>query len=119
MEIRLNVAETVKRLMRERQKTLSELSEDLDIPLSSMKNYVNGTSNLRADTIEVLADKFGMTPAELISRFPDGWRQADAVVRAAKVFSGLTPEQQTSGVDLFLQLVALFSAGGDGCEEGD
>lgn len=115
MEIRLNVAETVKRVMRERQKTLSELSEDLDIPLSSMKNYVNGTTNLRADTIEVLAEKFGMTPAELISRFPDGHRRADAVVYAARVFSELPPEQQSSGVDLFLQLVDLFSSGGNGC----
>lgn len=116
MEIRLNVAETVKRIMRERQKTLSELSEELDIPLSSMKNYVNGTSNLRADTLEVLAEKLGMTPAELISRSPDGWRQADAAVQAAKLFGGLTPERQSVGVDLFLQLTTLFSAGGESRE---
>lgn len=39
MEIRGNIAETVRRVMEERGKTLPELSAELDIPLSSMKNY--------------------------------------------------------------------------------
>ena len=38
MEIRANIAETVRRVMEERGKTLPELSAELDIPLSSMKN---------------------------------------------------------------------------------
>jgi len=113
MEIKQNVAETVKRIMRERDKTLAELSEDLDIPLSSMKSYANGTTNLRADTIEMLAAKFEITPAELVSQLPTGWRQAESVVRAAGVFSTLSPEQQARGVDLFLELVDLFASGGD------
>ena len=39
MEIRANIAETVRRVMEERGKTLSELSAELDIPLSSMNRY--------------------------------------------------------------------------------
>ncbi len=108
MEIRANIAETVRRVMEERGKTLSELSTELDVPLSSMKNYANGTKNLRADTIEMLAGKFGITPAELISQFPAGLAEAEIAVRAAQVFSALPLEKQSQGIELFLKLVDLF-----------
>ena len=109
MEIRANIAETVRRVMRERGKTLSELSAEIDIPLSSMKNYANGTKNLRADTIEMLAKKFEMTPAELISQLPSGLEKAEVTLRAAQVFSCLSLEKQSQGITLFLELISLFS----------
>ena len=81
MEIQANIAETVRRVMEERGKTLSELSAELDIPLSSMKNYAKGAKNLRADTIDMLAWKLGLTPAELISQLPSGWAVVDLFSR--------------------------------------
>ena len=97
--------------MGERGKTLSELSAELDIPLSSMKNYAKGSKNLRADTIEILAGKFGITPAELISQLPSGWAEAEVTVQAARAFGDLTQEKQSRGMELFLELVHLFSRG--------
>ena len=111
MEIRANIAETVRRVMEERGKTLSKLSAELDIPLSSMKNYAKGAKNLRADTIEILAGKFGITPAELISQLPSGWAEAEVTVQAARAFGDLTQEKQSQGIELFLKLVDLFSRG--------
>lgn len=111
MEIRANIAETVRRVMEERGKTLSELSAELDIPLSSMKNYAKGAKNLRADTIDMLAWKLGLTPAELISQLPSGWAEAETAVRAAQAFGNLTLEKQSQGIGLFLKLVDLFSRG--------
>ena len=111
MEIRANIAETVRRVMEERGKTLSELSAELDIPLSSMKNYAKGAKNLRADTIDMLAWKLGLTPAELISQLPSGWAEAETAVRAAQAFGNLTLEKQSQGLELFLKLVDLFSRG--------
>lgn len=111
MEIRANIAETVRRVMEERGKTLSELSAELDIPLSSMKNYAKGAKNLRADTIDMLAWKLGLTPAELISQLPSGWAEAETAVRAAQAFGNLTLEKQSQGIELFLKLVDLFSRG--------
>lgn len=111
MEIRGNIAETVRRVMEERGKTLSELSAELDIPLSSMKNYAKGAKNLRADTIDMLAWKLGLTPAELISQLPSGWAEAETAVRAAQAFGNLTLEKQSQGIELFLKLVDLFSRG--------
>ena len=111
MEIRAKIAETVRRVMEERGKTLSELSAELDIPLSSMKNYAKGAKNLRADTIDMLAWKLGLTPAELISQLPSGWAEAETAVRAAQAFGNLTLEKQSQGIELFLKLVDLFSRG--------
>lgn len=111
MEIRANIAETDRRVMEERGKTLSELSAELDIPLSSMKNYAKGAKNLRADTIDMLAWKLGLTPAELISQLPSGWADAETAVRAAQAFGNLTLEKQSQGIELFLKLVDLFSRG--------
>lgn len=111
MEIQANIAETVRRVMEERGKTLSELSAELDIPLSSMKNYAKGAKNLRADTIDMLAWKLGLTPAELISQLPSGWAEAETAVRAAQAFGSLTLEKQSQGIELFLKLVDLFSRG--------
>lgn len=111
MEIRANIAETDRRVMEERGKTLSELSAELDIPLSSMKNYAKGAKNLRADTIDMLAWKLGLTPAELISQLPSGWAEAETAVRAAQAFGNLTLEKQSQGIELFLKLVDLFSRG--------
>ena len=111
MEIRANIAEAVRRVMEERGKTLSELSAELDIPLSSMKNYAKGAKNLRADTIDMLAWKLGLTPAELISQLPSGWAEAETAVRAAQAFGNLTLEKQSQGIELFLKLVDLFSRG--------
>lgn len=111
MEIQANIAETVRRVMEERGKTLSELSAELDIPLSSMKNYAKGAKNLRADTIDMLAWKLGLTPAELISQLPSGWADAETAVRAAQAFGNLTLEKQSQGIELFLKLVDLFSRG--------
>ena len=109
MEIRANIAETVRRVMEERGKTLPELSAELDIPLSSMKNYATGAKNLRADTIDMLAWKLGLTPAELISHLPSGWAEAETAVRAAQAFGSLTLGKQSQGIELFLKLVDLFS----------
>ena len=111
MEIRGNIAETDRRVMEERGKTLSELSAELDIPLSSMKNYAKGAKNLRADTIDMLAWKLGLTPAELISQLPSGWAEAETAVRAAQAFVNLTLGKQSQGIELFLKLVDLFSRG--------
>lgn len=109
MEIRVNIAKTVKRILRERRKTLSELSEELNIPLSSMKNYASAAANPRADTIELLAERLGLTPAELICQMPEDRTEADAALRAAGLFGELPTERQKEGVELFLKLVALFA----------
>ena len=111
VEIRQNIAQNIKKAMELKEKSLVDLAEEIDVPISSLKNYASGNSNPRADTIEMLAKKFGITPAELVSSLPREWDQAETILRAAQKLSDLTPMQQEEGVRLFLALVELFSRG--------
>ena len=108
-EMQKNIARKLKATMEQRQKTVTEFSEEIGIPISSLKNYLRGRSNPRADTIALLAECLELTPAELISDLPGSTIQADLVTRAAKEVGKLAPEQREEGVCLFLALVELFS----------
>ena len=66
MKICQGIAQTINRAMIVRSKTLSALAEEIGVPISSLQNYASGHSNPRADTIEILAEKLGVSPAELI-----------------------------------------------------
>lgn len=111
MGIRINIANTVNRILRERNQSLSELSADIDIPRSSLRNYAKGSSNMRADTIEILADKLGITPAELVSGIQSSpeWVQAQSVLLAAQEIGYLPQESQQHCINIFLELVSIFS----------
>ena len=67
LKIQENIAATLKAKMEENHETLAEFSQRLGIARSSLQEYLKENSNPRADTIELLADKLAMTPAELIS----------------------------------------------------
>jgi transcriptional regulator with XRE-family HTH domain len=111
VEIRRNIARQVNRILQERHQTLTELSADLDIPRSSLENYAKGTANLRVDSLQMLAERLGMTPAELVSGLPDpsGWTRARSVLSAVQEISSLSPERQETGICAFLQLVSVFT----------
>lgn len=70
MQIEKNIAATLKNDMMAHGEKLTAFSTRLGVPLSTLQGYLKGTSSPRADTIEDLAGKLGMTPAELVS----GWR---------------------------------------------
>lgn len=104
-----NLARIIHQLRLESGKSLTELSEELDIPRTSLKKIASGCSNPRLDTLVLLSEKLGVSIAELVSGPLPGWEKAEAAVRVARMFSDLTPEQQEVGTQLFLQLVALFT----------
>lgn len=109
MDIRSAVAEKLRQHIREHGKSLAEFSADFDIPLTSLKDYVKGDVNLRADTIEMLSAKLGMTPADFISESPAAWRRAEAVFSATYEFAHWPQERQERAISLFLELAALFA----------
>lgn len=89
--------------------SMSEFAEELGIAVSSLQSYLNGTANPRLDTIEQLAAKMNIPIIEMVSGPTPEWKRAETILRAAKEFSVLSPEQQEEGIRLFLQLVALFA----------
>ena len=60
MDIQKNIAAAIRAAMEERQLSLTEFSKELGIGKSSLQAYLN-------DTIEIIAEKLEITPAELVS----------------------------------------------------
>lgn len=116
MKIQENIAGYLKQAMQDQGKSMTEFSKGLDVPLASLKNYMKAASNLRADTIELLAKKCHITPAELISGAPSGWKEAKAALCVANEAAHLTREQQAQVIHHFLALVDLFSCPENGTE---
>ncbi len=67
MQIEKNIAATLKNEMEKRGGTLMEFSLELGIPRSTLQGYLKGTSHPRADSLEELAEKLGISVAELVS----------------------------------------------------
>lgn len=109
MSIKENVSLVIQWYKTEHGLSLYELSKELGIPMSSAQCYLKGTSNLRADTLEMLANKMGIPIIEMISGPAPGREQAEIIIRAAKELGTLTPDRRTVGTRLFLELVVLFA----------
>ena len=67
LEIKENISATLKREMDKRRLSFMEFSTALGIPRSTLQGYLKGTSSPRADTLEELAKKLGISPAELVA----------------------------------------------------
>ena len=78
-----NIAKLLKQIQQETGKSLMEFSEDFDIPHSTLQNLLRGEKALRTDTVEMLADKFNVPIADLVSGEPAGTR---ITVQSALVF---------------------------------
>lgn len=109
MPIIKNVSIAMRKYKELTQMSISEMSEELGIPPSSVQCYLKGSSDLRATTIELLADKMKVPLTEMVSGPTPGWERAETIVRATKELSGLSEENREQAIRLFLQLVALFS----------
>ena len=61
------IAAKLRMAMAEKDQSLTEFSQELGIARSTLQEYLRGTSNPRADTIELIAEKLHCTPAELVT----------------------------------------------------
>ena len=67
MDIQKNIAAAMRAAMEESQLSLTDFSKELGIGKSSLQAYLNCQQNMRLDTIELIAERMGITPAELVS----------------------------------------------------
>lgn len=111
MPINKNLAEFLQQYRQKKHLSLAGLAEELDIPPSSTEKYCSGTGNPRADTLETLAKKCGVSPEEMISARPSSWERAEIVERAVRLFSSLPPGRRERAVKQFLALVDELSEG--------
>lgn len=109
MSIIKNVSLVMRKYKELNNMSLTDLSNELGIPVSSLQCYLKGTSDLRATTIELLAEKMMVPLMEMVSGPAPEWERAETILRAAREFGDLPEEKQALGIQLFLQLVALFA----------
>ena len=109
MSIITNVSIAMRKYKEFMNLSLSDLSNELGIPVSSLQCYLNGASDLRASTIELLAKKTHTPLTEMVSGPTPEWERAETVLRAVKEIADLPIEKQRQCIQLFLQLVALFT----------
>lgn len=67
MGIQHNMATVIRMIMQQRQKTLSEFSEELEISRSALQSYLREEGNPSIATVEHLARKLEIDPAVLIT----------------------------------------------------
>jgi len=112
-EIIMSIIQNVSLMMQKYKElnhmSMSELSQELGIPTSSVQCYLKGTSDLRATTIELLAEKMDIPVIEMVSGPAPEQERAETIIRGAKEFADLSEEKQELGIQLFLRLVDLFS----------
>ena len=109
MPISENITDFIKRYKRAHHLSVAELSEELGIAKSALAGYLSGTCNPRTDTLELLAEKHGVSVAEIISAHPRDWERAEMAERAARLFSSLPPERRDRAIHLFLDLIDALS----------
>ncbi len=110
MSINKNVARVLMQHKEEYALSFDDLSRKLGIARSSTVNYCNGAVNLRADTLELLAERCGVAITELVSDPLPGREQAETIILAAKELASLPPGHRERGTQLFLELAALFAS---------
>lgn len=111
MGIQKNMANTLRLYMTENHKTLAELSEELQIARSSLQKYIKGEGNPSIQTVEQMAQKMEMDPAVLLTGMLDLDKQEIAypLLTTIEKVSLLPKEKQLRFVDLFLQMLQLWS----------
>ncbi len=104
-----NISNFMKRYKQEHHLSVLALSELLGIAKSATVTYLTGACNPRLDTLEIIAEKCGVTVAEIVSAHPREWGQAEITERAARLFSSLPPERRDRAIHLFLDLIDALS----------
>lgn len=67
MQIERNISATLRKELNKRGIRFQEFAKELGIPRTTLTGYMKGTSHPRADSLEYLAEKLGISLAELVS----------------------------------------------------
>lgn len=103
-----------------------ELAEEMHLAVSTTQEYLNGNGNPRTDTLEMIAQRMGISVIQLISPSspvqaqpplprppqPASLRQTRAAAHFAKELAQLPPDKREKGIRLFLEMIELWSEAG-------
>lgn len=105
-----NIAANMRAIMERRQKSLTEFSEELGISRNALYDYIRCKGNPSIATVEHIAEKLGVEPAALMGLFElDQQEAALRLLDSIQSVAALTEEKRRRFVELFLEMVALWS----------
>ena len=109
MDISRNLAANILQYKLNHNLSTIELAAELHLAVSTTQEYLNGDGNPRADTLEMLARRMGVSVIALISTPSTNWVHTQGMIYAAKEFAALPPGKREKGIQLFLEMVELLS----------
>lgn len=112
MNLHESIAEAIRRIMKERNKSLTEFAQELDISKNALYSYLRGDGNPSISTLEGIAKKLEIEPAALLLGVLDrGDRQkiAMAILETFQNVALLPEERRMRFAELFLEMMKLWA----------
>ena len=111
MEIKQNMSKVMCALKKESRKSMSELSDDLQISRSALQDYLSGKGNPSVNTIEHLAKRLGVNTSFLVSGAfsEDQLGILFELLGTIESLSVLSPENRLRFAHLLLDMVLLWN----------
>lgn len=82
--------ENLKRIMKEKDKSQTDISRDLDIPFSTVSSWFTGKKYPRVDKMQELADYFDVSMKELTDEQPD---VNEKIIKLNRITSDMSDEE--------------------------
>lgn len=98
-------------LRENRKRNLEDFSSELGISHGTLQNIFSQRSNLRLDTVEIIAQRLNTPPIQLLSQqYPEAEvNHAALLLETVELFSALPPKRRKEAAALFCRLLALLA----------
>jgi transcriptional regulator with XRE-family HTH domain len=113
MSLNTNLSKNLNAIRRSRSLSISDFAQELCIARSSLQNILNGTCNLRMDTINHIASSLDTDSLTLLKDQYSSDQYAIAMVTldALEAFQKLSYEDRAEASGLFHRLIMLLDKG--------
>ena len=115
MDLNKNLATVLSIMKSERQKSMTEFSEELEISRSALQEYLAGSGNPNLTTIEHIAQKLNVSPYFLLlGDFND--EQLGAFMKMIDILSlvsDLPSEKRKRFAELLFEIISLWDGDGE------
>ena len=99
-KLQKNIAAKLVAALIQSGKDLPEFAQSMGVGRSSMQGYIKGTQNMRIDTIELISQRMGISPAALLSD-PRDLDMSPHWLYATLLFIKDNTDQLIDGLSLF------------------
>lgn len=113
MGLNENIAATIRAVMKQKNKSLVEFSEEVGISKTALYDYIRGRGNPSVATLEHIAENLGVSPASLMTGLLDMDQREITLLLldTVKGVAELPEENRIRFAELFLEMIKLWNEG--------